>query len=168
MKKLFLTAIIVASTSFALISCSSEEDSNQPSETQGVNLTDAQAIQRHILNGYWQYESTIDLDDNQVEEAEHYFAYKFKANNTHDYYYQKNVKHSERKYKIDTIDGKAVYILYSTESDFEDNIIHDYNTFNISIENDKIKLESREGNYIDYFKFYETMGETKDLPVGGL
>lgn len=168
MKKSILFLAIAATVSFASLSCSSDDTANDTTQDQSINLTDAEAIQRHILNGYWQNETTKDSDSNEFVEVEYYWVYKFLDNGIYEPYSAKGYKYSDWHYRIKTLDGKAVFITYSTTEDYDNDVVHDYNIFDISIENNRLKLVNRKNNYADYFKYYATMAETKDLPSGGL
>ena len=164
MKKIIFVSAILTSMLFGVTSCSSDEETNPPTENQNINLTDAEAIQRHILNGYWQSETSKGSDSNEFVEVENYWVYKFLDNGIYEPYYAKNQKYSDWRYRIKTLDGKAVFITYSDEEEYEDDVVIDYRIFDISIENNRLKLVNRKHNYADYFKYYATMAETKDLP----
>ena len=164
MKKSILLLAIGATISFASLSCSSDDASSNSPQDQTINLTDADAIQRHILNGYWQSETSKDSDSDEFVEVEHYWVYKFLDNGIYEPYYAKNEKYSEWHYRIKTLDGKAVFITYSDLEEYHNDVVRDYRIFDISIENNRLKLVNRTNNYADYFKHYTTMAETKYLP----
>lgn len=154
MKKLLNLMLIALVMGFT--SCKKENE---------ADLSTVEGMKKAITSGYWQLASYQSSDSKQIQAAETYMAFSFKADDKVESYYAKGVLQSaDGKYRIKMHDGRMVIVFYENADQYNKDQHSDNETYEITMQGGELKLYNTKYKSTNTLKKYSSMAATKDLP----